>query len=287
MTSAFFVSDLHGKIERYEKLFNEILKDKPEVVFIGGDILPGGSWYNVSLNFSYNDFINDFIIKKLIEIKSKLKDKYPEIFIILGNDDSKFHESSMIDGSINGIWNYIHNRSINYKSFKIFGYSYIPPSPFQLKDWEKYDVSRFADLGCTHPDEGYRTVPVSDYEINFQTIQDDLKTLTDSKDLKSSIFLFHSPPYKTNLDRAALDGKMINYAPLDVHIGSIAIKRFILEKNPFLTLHGHVHESSSITGEWSEKIGKTFSLSAAYDKEELSLIKFNLEDPPGAKRFII
>ena len=36
----FFVSDLHGKIDRYQKLFSFIKTEKPAAVFIGGDLFP-------------------------------------------------------------------------------------------------------------------------------------------------------------------------------------------------------------------------------------------------------
>ena len=103
----------------------------------------------------------------------------------------------------------------------------------------------------------------------------------------NSIFLFHSPPYQTNLDRAALDGKMFDHVPLDVNVGSIAIRRFIENKQPLLTLHGHIHESSEITGFWSDKIGNTVLFSAAYNKPELAVVKFNPEDLGRAERIII
>ena len=51
---------------------------------------------------------------------------------------------------------------------------------------------------------------------------------------------------------------MIDHIPLDVHVGSIAIKRFIEAKQPMLTLHGHVHESTRLTGNWQQHIGNTF-----------------------------
>ena len=38
--------------------------------------------------------------------------------------------------------------------------------------------------------------------------------------------------------------------------GSIAIERFIEDRQPLLTLHGHVHESARLTGSWQEKIGR-------------------------------
>jgi Icc-related predicted phosphoesterase len=98
--------------------------------------------------------------------------------------------------------------------------------------------------------------------------------------------LFHSPPYQTNLDRAALDGVKIDHVPLDVYVGSIAIKRFIEERKPMITLHGHVHESARITGFWSEKIGRTFAFNAATDQKGLSIIKLPLNNPAAADRII-
>ncbi|MEJ2636882.1 MAG: hypothetical protein P8184_16535 [Calditrichia bacterium] len=107
------------------------------------------------------------------------------------------------------------------------------------------------------------------------------------KYLINSIFLFHTPPYQTALDRAALDGKMIDYAPLDVHVGSIAVKRFIVGRQPLITLHGHVHESARITGKWQEKIGRTYAFSAAHDGPELALVKFDPEHPEKARRELL
>ena len=168
----------------------------------------------------------------------------------------------------------------------VFGYSFVPPTPFQNKDWEKYDVSRYVDPGCIHPTEGFRTTEITE-DIEYATIQKDLEVLTENEDLSKSVFLFHSPPYQTLLDRADLDGKMIDYVPLDVNIGSIAMKRFILEKQPKITLHGHVHESSRLTGFWKQKINNTMAFNAAYDQPELSLIKFLLEEPEKSERFLV
>jgi Icc-related predicted phosphoesterase len=99
--------------------------------------------------------------------------------------------------------------------------------------------------------------------------------------------LFHAPPYRTDLDRAALDGHTFEHVPLDVHIGSIAIRRFIEERQPLVTLHGHVHESARITGSWRQRIGRTWCFSAAHDGPELALVRFDLEDPGAATRELI
>ncbi len=268
-------------------MFNSISDESPDAVFLGGDLLPSPLTSLSSLDFKHEDFINDFLVKEFEKIRIALKERYPDVFLILGNDDGRMEEAAIVDASKSGIWNYAHNRIIKWRTYEVVGYSYIPPSPFRLKDWERYDVSRFVDPGCTAPYEGALSIPVKEYDLKFRTIAEDLEELTKKSDFSKSIFLFHSPPYKTALDRAALDGKMIDYAPLDVHIGSIAIKRFIEEKSPLVTLHGHVHESTRLTGSWRDKIGRTESFNGAHDGPELSLIRFNPFNPESAKRELL
>jgi len=282
MTKCFFVSDLHGHVDRYEKLFFQIEKEKPDAVFLGGDLLP----HSFKKIQNYEDFTTDFLFPNLHQLKKVLKDQYPQVFLILGNDDARSEEEKFQDESQKDLFFYANQRKIHFKGYLIFGYSFVPPTPFQLKDWEKYDVSRYVDPGCIHPTEGFRTVdPIED--IEYSTIQQDLKTLTKNKEVSNAIFLFHSPPHKTFLDRAALDGMMVDHVPLDVNVGSIAIKRFIEEKQPFITLHGHIHESTRLTGNWLQQLGKTISFNAAHDGPELALIKFDLKNPDKAERVLL
>jgi len=287
MTNCFFVSDLHGHKDRYVKLFQAIKAEKPEAVFLGGDLLPNPMLSTISHDITYDDFINGFIVNEFKKLQTLLGADYPRIFTILGNDDGRYEEASILDAATRGIWEYIHYRSVNFGRFKIYGYSFIPPTPFLLKDWERYDVSRYVDPGCTSPENGWRSIPVSEKEMKFSTIKKDLELLTGNDNLENAVFLFHAPPYKTKLDRAALDGRMIDYAPLDVHVGSIAIRRFIQAQQPLLTLHGHVHESPRLTGTWREKIDGSHLFSAAHDGQELALVRMDLERLSGATRELI
>lgn len=288
LTTCFFVTDLHGSINRYEKLFREIRTRQPKIVFIGGDVLPNFAHYRIAAGHPYQNFIHDYILKKLTALKSDLKNKYPTIFIIPGNDDPKIHEGDFFKGEQAKIWTYFHNRTKHYEKYSLFGYACVPPTPFLLKDWERYDVSRYVDPGCISPEEGLHTVEFDETELRYGTIEKDLKKLArHTKDFSNALFLFHAPPYSTNLDRAALDGKMIDHAPLDVHVGSIAIRRFIEKYQPLVTLHGHIHESASITRHWHDRIGRTLCLSAAHDGSELALIRFSLEIPEKATRELL
>ena len=283
MIKALFVSDLHGKTSWYEKLFRAIENERPELVLLGGDLLP----HAFKSSVQYPHFINDYLRPSFLQLKKSLKGKYPKVMLIMGNDDPKVEETDLIIAGLNNLWEYLHYKKDTHSGYTFAGYSYVPPTPFQLKDWERYDVSRFVDPGCVSPEEGMHTTQTDSSILRYTTIEKDLKRLFEHEDMTKTICLFHSPPYKTNFDRAALDGEMFDHAPLDVHVGSIAIKRFIEKMQPKITLHGHVHESSRLTHHWKDRIGQTYLFSAAYEGPELAIIKFDLENPSHAERLLL
>jgi uncharacterized protein len=281
----FFVSDLHGQAPRYNKLFAAILAERPAAVLLGGDLLPNTLMMSNTQPAGF--FFRGVLQSGLAELKAKLGEAYPQVFLILGNDDPRSEEIGLKDGESLGLWHYIHNRRVEFGEFTVYGYACVPPTPFMLKDWERYDVSRYVEPGCIPPEEGWLSVPVAPPGMRFSTIQSELEELTRQFDLSSALFLFHAPPYGTALDRAALDDKMIDRVPVDVHVGSIAIHRFIETRQPRITLHGHVHESARLTGLWRERYGQTVSFSAAHDGNELALVRFDPSHPERATRELI
>ncbi len=287
MPNCIFVSDLHGSKERYNKLFRLILKEKPTAVFIGGDLLPHAMHRATDSDNEERDFLTDVIAAGFKSLRRSLQDDYPLIYVILGNDDPRSEEAAIEDIAREGIWLYIHGRWAKLGQTRIYGYAHVPPTPFQLKDWDRYDVSRYVDPGCISPEEGRRSVQIPEREKKHSTIRKDLAQLEDGGSFDDTIFLFHTPPYKTKLDRAALDGKMVDHAPLDVHVGSIAVREFIEKNQPLITLHGHIHESSRMTGQWQDKIGRTFMFSAAHDGPELAVVQFDPENPQAATRELL
>lgn len=287
MTSCLFVSDLHGSIKRYEKLLRTVAVEEPEAVFIGGDMLPSPLRPPGPEGFSYGDFVEAYLVPEFSRLRQQIKDAYPRVFVILGNDDGRLPEQALLDAPSGLIWEYVHMRRVLFGTSAVYGYAYIPPTPFLLKDWERYDVSRYVDPGCISPEEGQHSVAVDMTEERRATIKDDLERLAGDCDLESAVFLFHAPPYETDLDRAALDGKTVDHVPLDPHIGSIAVRRFIEARQPLLTLHGHVHESARLTGSWRYRIGRTFSFSAAHDGPELAVIRFDLGNLEAATRELL
>ena len=282
-----FTSDLHGNETKYKKLVKYAEKVKADSVIIGGDIAPNVPSKSLG-DDTYIKAQRKFLEEELPKLLTPLKKRLPScnLFLIMGNDDCAINSDVLEENS--DLFQVIHGKRMKIsKDFDIVGYSCVPISPFLIKDWEKYDVSRYVDPGCIPPEEGFHSTNITKNEILYSTIKQDLIQLKGNDDLSNAIFLFHSPPYKTNLDRAALDGKFIDYVPLDVHIGSIAIQRFIEDYQPLITLHGHVHESASITGYWSDTIGKTHCFSAAHNDKELAIVKFNPLQPDKAIRILI
>jgi Icc-related predicted phosphoesterase len=279
-----FVSDLHGREDRYRKLFDAVRDERPGAVLLGGDLLPSGGLPTAAPDGTHRDFLNDFLAPELERLRRDLGADAPRVPAILGNDDPRFEEAAVLGLAARGLLEYVHDRSVPLGGYVLYGYAFAPPSPFPSKDWERYDVSRYVDPGCVPPEEGTRTVPVSASWARYGTIGEDLESLLGSGDPAGALFLFHAPPYGTALDRAALDGRSVDHVPVDVHVGSVAIRRFIEKHQPRLALCGHVHESPRLTGSWRDRIGDTPCLSAAHDGPELALVRFDPDDPDAAER---
>lgn len=197
-TPCFFVADIHGRQDRYRKLFAAIKEERPAMVFLGGDLFPFGFASISASNIPYDDFIRDFLLPGFAQLRDKLGKIYPRIFLILGNDDERAEETAIVEAAETGLWEYLHNRKVQTGEFTVYGYACVPPTPFRLKDWERYDVSRFVDPGCIPPEQGIHTVPVSERELQYATIQNDLEKLTADDDLSQAIFLFHTPHIRPN-----------------------------------------------------------------------------------------
>lgn len=287
MPICFFATDLHGQTDRYDKLCMAIMRDRPTAVFLGGDLLPRSMFSSASAGTRHTDFVHDYLVPAFSNVRDALGQDYPGIFLILGNDDPLREEEKFLAAAASGMWHYIHGQKLLCGDFPIYGLAYVPPTPFLLKDWERYDVSRYVPPGCVSPEEGHRSVLAEESEIKWGTIQKDLISLAGDDALDRAVFLFHTPPSDTPLDRAALDGKTYEYVPLDVHVGSIAVRRFIEQRQPLLTLHGHVHEAARLTGEWKIQIGRTVCINGAHDGPELALVRFDLESPAEATRELL
>jgi Icc-related predicted phosphoesterase len=94
---------------------------------------------------------------------------------------------------------------------------------------------------------------------------------------QSALFNFHAPPYQTKLDEAPLLDENLNPiirsgSVVMVPVGSKAVRKMIEKYQPFLGLHGHIHESAG-----SMKIGKTYCINPGSEYAEGILRAFLIE----------
>ena len=140
-----------------------------------------------------------------------------EIFVLMGNHDYQENMSVLYKAEKNKIIKALHDRIHKINGFSITGYSYINPIGFL--SWEKQEPEIKKDLG----------------------------KLKNRLDFKKCIFVTHAPPHKTKLD-VIYGGR---------HVGSKAIREFIEEFQPYLCLHGHIHESPKVSGSITDNIGRS------------------------------
>jgi len=101
--------------------------------------------------------------------------------------------------------------------------------------------------------------------------------ISELKNVKSAIFNFHAPPYQTKLDEAPLLDEELNPiiqggSVVMVPVGSKAVRKMIEKYQPFLGLHGHIHEAAG-----SMKIGRTHCVNPGSEYAEGIVRAFLIE----------
>jgi len=88
--------------------------------------------------------------------------------------------------------------------------------------------------------------------VELPNMRDILNALPTPNNPKKAIYIMHMPPARLKLGQ-------LYHQNLD--IGSEDIRQFIKEKQPLLTLHGHIHEApETTTGKWINHIGNTICI---------------------------
>ena len=275
-----YTSDLHGKIHLYQELLSLAISSSSEILAIGGDLLP-----SLPPTKQYEDMVPNqitFIDQFLSPYFERMLKTTPiqQIFLIPGNWDLGypflFRETSerIID---------LDQKSYRLKNgYELIGYPFVPPTPFRPKDYEKMDDRKAPwppqknPCYIRSPDPADRLISIDSYLYlrGRDTIKDDLDRLPKPLCRKRTIYIMHSPPFGTRLDLIQ-GGKPA---------GSRSIKTFIEKNQPFLTLHGHIHESPELSGAYMDRIGETLSInpgqfiSAGKDAHKLHAVTFEIEN---------
>ena len=113
----------------------------------------------------------------------------------------------------------------------------------------------------------------------IDSIQNDLSTELFQRDPHKTVYVMHAPPNDTNLD-IIMNGN---------HVGSFAERLFIEQRQPYLTLHGHIHETVAMSGTFRQNIGRTVSFASGNHNvdKDLAVVVFDLYDLRNVRRIIL
>ena len=245
MSEWFFTSDLHGQGELYEQVVTLAAARRPEAVLLGGDLAPHGTG-NPGLRHQ-----RVFLEGLLVEFARRLRDAVPgvELLLLMGNDDWAANHDVLerFDGEL---WHSLHARAVKVHDVWVAGLSWVPITPFAIKDWERWEDGAEEAPARLH---GWLSGGDALREFRFDpekrtpTIADGLAGLVPLSPPGETLYVLHSPPRDTACDVMATRQ----------HVGSRAIRSFVEAEQPRLVLSGHIHEAPRISGAWRDQLGAT------------------------------
>jgi Icc-related predicted phosphoesterase len=240
-----FTSDLHGQSDYYEQVFALADAGRPRVVLLGGDLGPHPSGAEGVRR--HRLFLEGF----LVEFARRLRERAPgtALALMMGNDDCRSNHD-VLDRHDGELWSVLHERVLEYDGVRVAGCSWVPITPFRLKDWERWEDG---DEEAPPQLAGWVSEPGGAREFAFDparrspTIADSLAALAGACDPAHTLFVLHSPARGTRCD--LVQGGH--------HVGSRAIRSFVEARQPPLVLSGHIHESPRVSGAWRDELGRS------------------------------
>lgn len=277
-----FAADLHGKENLYDQLTGYVKSECPKVLILGGDLLPEPENILETARFQ-----KEYVEHQLRSRMTLFRDLGVErILVILGNHDMLIAESGIRGMEEAGICEYIHGKSVEVETLSFVGYSYSPPSPYWLRDFDKRDLpdEPVMELCMREGKKNYVSRGQDMIEVDTRelfspanTIKADLAKLADLFPCKKCIFVCHAPPLCDSLD---LETETL-------HVGSKAVRQFITDRKPLLSLHGHIHFSPKNSGRFTEMIGGVPCVQPGQKFSDLYGVFFDTDDIPGTLRHTV
>jgi uncharacterized protein len=295
-----YAADLHGDIDSYRSLLDLAAETNAQAVIVGGDLLPHAIKLQTALQIQ-----RDFVAEQLGPLLAWFHAGHPEIGIYLlpGNDDwaGAIMELDRLEQA--GLMFPLHERVYRlsegasgreYEGAKgrsgegvtpphpltpshglwLAGFACVPLTPFSIKDYERRDdgpLPAFSfDMAYTSWSGEIQPIQ-ADMLAARPSIAEALAALTEQSDPQRTIYVCHTPPFNTPLDQM----------PRGRHVGSTALRAFIEQHAPPLTLHGHIHEAPELSGRYAAQLGTTWSINPGHDPKRFQAVTLDTDDLAG------
>jgi uncharacterized protein len=265
-----FTSDLHGDAGLYQQLEDLLRAETLDLLILGGDLLPDGERDDpLGTQVAYLERV---LMPRIVVWKAA--GPHLDIACIAGNHESACAwDALQAHHDAGRIILLNHRRLWQRDRVSFLGYSSTPATPHWGKDFERLDlpgdpIPSFAGVAW---DADRRCVSPVDLARHFggrATIAEELALAPIAPD--PWIFVAHTPPYESALDRLS---------NVPAPIGSRAVRRFIEERRPLVALHGHSHESPRLTGRYTEQVGTTLCINPGQGDTRLHAVLFESERP--------
>jgi uncharacterized protein len=243
VTDWFFTNDLHGQSTHYEQLVAITAAHRPRVVIVGGDLGPHAMG-DAGVR-QQRVFLEGFVVEFARRVREA--SARTSLLLLMGNDDwSANHD--VLERHDGELWSLLHERVVEIDGTSVAGISWVPITPFSMKDWERWE-----DGGEESPPrlDGWRSEPGRLVPFRFDpmrrapTIADSLAAMEVRLPSPGGVLVSHSPPRDTACD--VVKG--------GAHVGSRAVRAWVERRRPSLVLSGHIHESPRVSGAWRDRIG--------------------------------
>jgi len=274
MPRLVYTSDLHGNLDLYRAAGEAAVRTRADALIFGGDLCPGTPTA-AALNLPIDQA--EFVLHQLSPLLGDWKQAHPtlRIFAIPGNDDCQTVLPALEELQMNDLIENLHQETRTLGAYTLMGLSYVPPTPFQLKDFERWDDGPVPDSesysyrGVEGTPRGFSVIDdFRSYLDSLPSIKQELERF-DIKDPEHTVAVIHTPPFNTKCD-VLFDGR---------HIGSQAVRSWIEKNQPRLTLHGHIHESPKLSRSFCDRLGSATVINPGCDHTRPHLVFIDLDYP--------
>lgn len=245
-------SDLHGNEEKYNKIRSVATREKAGAIVLAGDICSDIT----PINGLYEWLSGWFSVWVQRVVQEGI-----HLICVRGNHDPNALDHVMESLSASsGMVHWVDRTPLELNGYTFVGMSEVKDLPHSVKDRARLDYSEKELDGSFQPpnffistevdgEYGWIKYPIEEWAAHVSSLPKlyDILWHLPVDDWSKAVLVAHGPPFGLGLD----------VLPTGEQVGSIALTDFIEDNQPYLTLHGHIHNSPNQTNIRKATINKS------------------------------